>query len=98
MMEIIINPKKEVKSLSLEELEYFVKALDLFMGEKTRLDECLCSITGSNVLSDIGGGIMDRYGELIDRLNGKELNDFNNFMTFYLERYDGQNLQEYLNN
>ena len=98
MMEIIINPKKEVKSLSLEELEHFVKALDLFMGEKTRLDECLCSITGSNVLSDIGGGIMDRYGELIDRLSGKELNDFNNFMTFYLERYDGQNLQEYLNN
>lgn len=97
-MEIIINPKKEVKSLSLEELEHFVKALDLFMGEKTRLDECLCSITGSNVLSDIGGGIMDRYGELIDRLSGKELNDFNNFMTFYLERYDGQNLQEYLNN
>ena len=96
-MEIIINPKKEVKSLSLEELEHFVKALDLFMGEKTRLDECLCSITGSNVLSDIGGGIMDRYGELIDRLSGKELNDFNNFMTFYLERYDGQNLQEYLN-
>lgn len=97
-MEIIINPKKEVKSLTLEELEHFVKALDLFMGEKTRLDECLCSITGSNVLSDIGGGIMDRYGELIDRLSGKELNDFNNFMTFYLERYDGQNLQEYLNN
>ena len=97
-MEIIINPKKEVNSLSLEELEHFVKALDLFMGEKTRLDECLCSITGSNVLSDIGGGIMDRYGELIDRLSGKELNDFNNFMTFYLERYDGQNLQEYLNN
>ena len=96
-MEIIINPKKEVKSLTLEELEHFVKALDLFMGEKTRLDECLCSITGSNVLSDIGGGIMDRYGELIDRLSGKELNDFNNFMTFYLERYDGQNLQEYLN-
>ena len=96
-MEIIINPKKEVKSLSLEELERFVKALDLFMGEKTRLDECLCSITGSNVLSDIGGGIMDRYGELIDRLSGKELNDFNNFMTFYLEKYDGQNLQEYLN-
>lgn len=97
-MEIIINPKKKVKSLTLEELEHFVKALDLFMGEKTRLDECLCSITGSNVLSDIGGGIMDRYGELIDRLSGKELNDFNNFMTFYLERYDGQNLQEYLNN
>ena len=96
-MEIIINPKKEVKSLTLEELEHFVKALDLFMGEKTRLDECLCSITGSNVLSDIGGGIMDRYGELIDRLSGKELNDFNNFMTFYLEKYDGQNLQEYLN-
>ena len=96
-MEIIINPKKEVSSLTLEELEHFVKALDLFMGEKTRLDECLCSITGSNVLSDIGGGIMDKYGELIDRLSGKELNDFNNFMTFYLERYDGQNLQEYLN-
>ena len=96
-MEIIINPKKEVKSLTLDELEHFVKALDLFMGEKTRLDECLCSITGSNVLSDIGGGIMDKYGELIDRLSGKELNDFNNFMTFYLEKYDGQNLQEYLN-
>ena len=97
-MEIIINPKKEVKAITLDELQYFVTALDLFMGEKTRLDECLCSITGSNVLSDIGGGIMDRYGELIDRLSGKELNDYNRFMSFYLERYDGQNLQEYLNN
>ena len=97
-MEIIINPKKEVKAITLDELQYFVTALDLFMGEKTRLDECLCSITGSNVLSDIGGGIMDRYGELIDRLSGKELNDYNRFMSFYLDRYDGHNLQEYLNN
>ena len=97
-MEIIINPKKEVKAITLDELQYFVTALDLFMGEKTRLDECLCSISGSNVISDIGGGMMDKYAEMIDRLSGKELNDYNNFMTFYLERYDGQNLQEYLNN
>ena len=70
-MEIIINPKKEVKAITLDELQYFVTALDLFMGEKTRLDECLCSISGSNVISDIGGGMMDKDIELLEELKGR---------------------------
>ena len=93
----ILFPKKEVKKLTLDELENFVQALNCFMGEKTRLDECLCSISGSNVLADIGGDMISKYAEMIDRLSGKEITTNNDFLTFYFTEYDGDNLNKYLN-